>query len=104
MFLLRIFGGWVILAAVIALVNDVTHAYQTGAKMSFASLGKDWYALSPASLNQLQAGIERHVHPILWDPGILTLLRLPAFGVLGVFGIALYALGLRRRRTTIFAN
>ncbi len=104
MFLLRIIGGWSILVAIIALVNDVTQSYQSGAKLAFASLGKDWYALSPGTLNVLQAGIERHVHPMLWDPGMLTVLRTPAFAVFGVLGVVLYGLGLRRRRTNIFAN
>jgi hypothetical protein len=104
MFLLRWLGGWSILVAIIALVNDITHAYQTGANLSFASLGKDWYALSPSSLNALQAGIERHVHPALWDPALLTVLRSPAFAVFGVLGLLLYGLGLRRRGTNIFAN
>ena len=104
MFLFRLVGGWSILVAIIALVSDATHAYQAGARLSFASLGKDWYALSPATLSQLQAGIERHVHPLLWDPVLLAVLKMPAFAVFAVLGVALYILGLRRRRTNIFAN
>ncbi len=104
MFLFRWLGGWSILVAVIALVNDVTHSYQSGAKLTFASLGKDWYALSPSTLNGLQAGIERYVHPVLWDPAMLTILKTPAFVVFGVLGLALYGIGLRRRGTNIFAN
>jgi len=104
LFLLRIIGGWAILLAVIALVNDLTHSYQTGAKFAFASLGKDWYAVSPATLNSLQAGIERHVAPILWDPVMLAVLKAPAFAVFGILGVLLYLAGLRRRRLNIYAN
>ena len=104
MILLRILGGWAILAAVIALVNDVTHAYETGTKFAFASLGKDWDLVSPTSLNLLQAGIERHVAPVLWDPVLLTVLKAPAFAVFGVIGVLLYVAGLRRRRVNIYAN
>jgi hypothetical protein len=104
MALFRIIGGWILLAAIIALVADVTQAYQTGAKMSFASLGKEWSVLSPASLDLVQTSIEWHLHPLLWDPGLMLLLKLPAFAVLGAAGIALYAVGLRRRGTNIFAN
>src|SRR5450432_1706730 len=39
MIALRILGGFAIIAAVIALVNDVTHSFDTGAKFAFASLG-----------------------------------------------------------------
>jgi hypothetical protein len=104
MFLFRWLGGWSILLAIIAVVNDVTQSYQSGAKLVFASLGKDWYVISPTSLNALQAGIERHVHPVLWDPAMLTILKSPAFVVFAVLGVLLYALGLRRRGTNIFAN
>jgi hypothetical protein len=104
MFLFRWLGGWAILVAIIALVNDVTHTYQAGARLAFASLGKDWYALSPATLNALQAGVERHVHPALWDPVLLGVLKTPAFLVFGGLGVVLYGIGLRRRGTNIFAN
>ncbi len=104
MFLLRWIGGWSLLVAIIALVNDVTHSYQSGAKLVFASLGKDWSALSPATLNALQAGVERLVHPALWDPVLMSVLKTPAFAVFGVLGLVLYGFGLYRRRVNIFAN
>lgn len=104
MFMLRLLGGWAILTAIVALVYDLTHSYQTDAKFVFASLGKDWYAISPSTLNLLQASVERHMHPILWDPVLLSLLKAPATGVFAVLGVGLYAIGLRRRRTNIFAN
>ena len=104
MFFLRLIGGWSILAGVVALVADVTRAYESGGKLAFSSLGKDWYAISPATLNMLQAGIERHVHPALWDPVMLNVLKAPAFGVLAGLGVVLYIIGLRHRRTNIYAN
>ena len=51
----------------------------------FASLGKDWEAISPSSLNALQTGIERHVAKALWDPLVLGLLKTPAFAAFAVF-------------------
>ena len=104
LFLLRILGGWAILAAVVALVNDLTRSYQTGAKFAFASLGKDWFLISPGSYDVLKIGIERHVAPMMWDPVLLTLLRVPAFAVFGVLGLLLCLAGLRRRRLNIYAN
>jgi len=104
MFLFRWLGGWSILIGIIAMVNDVTHSYQSGAKLSFASLGKDWSLLSPATLNAVQAGIERHLHKLLWDPVLLAVLKAPAFAVFGGLGLLLYGFGLHRRRTNIFAN
>ena len=104
MFLLRIIGGWILLAAIIALVNDVTYSYETGGKLAFSSLGKDWDVLSSASRNAFETGIERHLTPLLWDPVILTVLKAPAFAALGVLGVLLYLAGLRRRRLNIYAN
>jgi len=104
LFFLRILGGWSILTAVIALVNDLTHSYETGAKFTFASLGKDWSVVSPSTLTALQTGIEQHVSAKLWDPVLLAFLRLPGFAVFAVIGILFYAAGLRRRRQNIYAN
>ena len=104
LFLLRIIGGWAILTSIVALVSDFTHTYQNGPKLAFSSLGKDWYAVSPGTLNMLQTAIERHVTPVLWDPVFLTVLKAPAFAVFGVLGAGLYLAGLRRRRVNIYAN
>ena len=104
MFLLRLIGGWCILAAVVALVNDLTLSYQTGAKLTFASLGKDWEAFGAQSLTLVQAAIEKHVARGLWDPAIVTLLKAPAFGAFAVLGVLLYLVGLRRRKLNIYAN
>ena len=104
MFLLRILGGWFVIAAIIALVNDVTVSYQTGAKLTFASLGKDWEMFGRGSFELVQAGIEKHVSHGLWDPVLLTVLKAPAFGVLAAIGVLIYVIGLRRRRLNIYAN
>jgi len=40
MIALRVIGGFVIIAAIIALVNDVTHSYETGAKFTFGIEGQ----------------------------------------------------------------
>jgi len=103
MFLLRIIGGWFLIAAVIAFVNDLTVSYQTGAKLSFASLGKDWETFARGSFEFVKAGVESRAHR-LWDPVLLSILKAPAFGVFLVVGIVVYAIGLRRRRTDIYAN
>ena len=104
LFMLRLLGGWSILTAVIALTYDITAAYQTGSRLVFASLGSDWEAIGPSSLNWLQAGIERHVARALWDPLIAGLLKTPAFAAFAILGVMLYILGMRRSRTNIYAN
>ena len=49
-------------------------------------------------LNLTQAVTQRYVLPELWDPVLLTVLLWPAFIVLAVPGLILFALGSLRRR------
>jgi hypothetical protein len=59
-------------------------------------LGQMWLELHPSSFNFAQAAVEQHVWPALWDPVIVTVLRLEAWAVMGVPAIVLLALPLRR--------
>jgi len=101
---LRIFGGWGLIAAIIALVNDLTHAYQTGTKVVFSTLLREWELISPNTLGALQLAVQRHVAPMAWDPVIVTLLKVPAFAALGLLGVLLFAAGLRRHSLDVYAN
>ncbi len=102
MVLLRILGGWSLIIAIMALVYDLTLLTQGIYRLT--SVGRHWFALSPSTLNLSQAGIERHVHPYLWNPVLTSVLTTPAFLVFGLLGIALYAIGRRRPAVNIFAN
>ncbi len=101
--LLRILGIWSLLAAMIAFAIDATKSMAASEWVS-TPLGEYWYKLHPASLNTLQAAIERHVHPYLWDPVVFTVLQAPAWVFFGVLGILLYLLGRPRRRIEVFSN
>lgn len=103
MLLLRLLGGWSLLVALVAFFNDLILSGRQDAFVT-TSLGKHWFALSPTTLNLTQAGLERHVHPVLWDPVLTSLLVLPAALVFAVLGVVLYVLGRRRRTINIFAN
>jgi hypothetical protein len=59
-------------------------------------LGQMWFNIDPPSLNLVQAVIERHVWPPLWDPVILTVLRWPAWAVLGLPALILLILPMQR--------
>lgn len=69
-----------------------------GKELRLHALGEIWFRLSPGSLNLLQAGLERHVWPPLWDPGVTTLLLAPAVAVFSVLALFFLLLALRRRR------
>jgi hypothetical protein len=93
----RLIGWLFLLAALAALGRDLFDWYRTGA---FAPLvvGQLWFDLHPASLNLVQAVIQRYVAPWLWDPVITTVLFFWAFAALAVPGLLLLWLCRPRHR------
>lgn len=102
--LLRILGVWSLLAAMIAFAIDATTSMAGADGWTNTPLGEYWYKIHPASLNSLQAGIERHVHPYLWDPIVFRIIQAPAWLVFGILGLLLYLLGRPRRRIEVYTN
>jgi hypothetical protein len=94
---LRVVGWLLLLAALLALGWDVFSWIQSG-HWHATPTGKAWYEISPASLNLMQAVIERHVWKTLWDPIILTVLLQPLWLVLGLPGLLLAFLARSRKR------
>jgi len=95
--------AWIllVLAAVVG-GRDALIYFKTG---SYAptELGALWYQFDRASLNLVQAVIERYIHPILWQDVIFPFLVWPAWLVLGGLAVLLGLIagmgnGKRRRR------
>lgn len=78
------------------LALDLRPVLGQGAALRFAALGDWWAWASPDSLLGLQSAIERHLSPLLWDPGMQTLLQGPVFAE--TLGLGLLFWLLRRRR------
>jgi hypothetical protein len=93
------FAGLAAVALAFALlVKDATRSI-AGGELALTPLGLDAEILFQAKFAQLQPMLERNVHPLLWDPVALTLLRLPTWLALGAFGALLfYALRPGRQR------
>jgi hypothetical protein len=102
--LLRVLGIWLLLAGLIALAIDATKSLAGTGQLVLTPLGSYWYKLDPASLNTFQAGVERHVHPYLWDPIIVTVLQMPAFALLCGLGLVFYWFGRPRKRIEVYSN
>ena len=100
----KFLGSWFLAMSALALINDVTRAGASGAKLAFLSMRGLWGMLHEASLSGLQGLVQRSVHPLMWDPAVLSILKLPAWFVLGVVGAALCYLGRRRRRVEVYSN
>jgi hypothetical protein len=93
----RLAGDGFLIAAAIALVYDIGRVLFGASGFTPAGLGTLWYGLHPSSLNGAQAGIQRFVSPLLWDPVISTLLQMPLFLVCGAIGLLLLGLSLPKR-------
>ena len=101
--LLRFLAGTLLLVAVIFAVSDATRSLgPTGA--TAVTVHQAWSTVSPISLSAAQGAVQRYTHPAVWNWGVLKILQLPAWALLGLLGLILAFLGRRRRRVNIYAN
>lgn len=83
--------GWVLMALAATAAGAEGLAALEAGDGRWLAAGELWYRLAPDGLNLMQAAIQRHVWPALWDPGLVAVLRLPASLVLAVPGTVLLA-------------
>jgi hypothetical protein len=102
-FLFRFLATVVLAIAVVMSVLDATRTIAAG-DWVLTPLGASWMSASPDTLERTQATLEA-VHPALWDPVALTVLKLPGFVVFALLALVLYAIGRRpTRRLDPFAH
>lgn len=77
--------------ALAALAYELWLASTSGGYRMIAA-GELWYQIHRPSLNVSQAVIQRYIHPAIWDPGIITLLKWPAWSLFGAVGAVLIVL------------
>ncbi len=82
----RVVGWLLIVLAVATAGHEAISSLDRGA-YDWLTFGQLWAKIDIASLNLIQAVIQRHIWPFLWDGVILNLLLLPAWAVLSVPGI-----------------
>ncbi|MFN0262335.1 hypothetical protein ACKTEK_00500 [Tepidamorphus sp. 3E244] len=99
--LARLLGFIIFAAALITMVHDGALSI-AASELVITSLGEMWFAYSPPGLNLTQAIIERNIHPYLWDPIMLSILKSPAALVFMVIALIFAFLG--RRRTKVRAG
>jgi hypothetical protein len=102
--LLRFLAGVFLLVAVIAAVNDVTRSMTAATRLPAVSTYEHWSKLAPVTLAAARSAVQRRTHPLVWDPVLVTILGLPAWGLFGIAGFLLGYAGRRRREVNIFAN
>lgn len=91
-FLFRLLGYLGIGGGFVALVLDGARSIANQAP-GFVSLGEMGFRLLGERYLMLQPAIERHLHPLLWDPVILTLTLLPGFAVALALGFLFLRIG-----------
>jgi hypothetical protein len=89
--------------AVVMAVIDATRTVAAG-DFVLTPLGTSWMSVSSETLEKAQDSIAA-LHPVLWDPIAVFVLKLPGFVVFAVIALLLYAIGRRpARRLDPFAQ
>lgn len=99
-FLFRLLGYACLAIAIIAGISDASTSIAQS-QVQLVPLGQVLYDFFPDTFPILQPAIERHVHPFLWDPVVLTLLVWPVWAVFAPLGLIFLWLGARRRRRQV---
>ena len=79
----RIVGFGLAALSVAVLAFDLINGFSASGLFGFATLVDLWARINAASLNLVQAIVQRYLFPALWDPMLVTVLLLPAWPVLG---------------------
>lgn len=97
----RLLGSLFLALMLIMIVMDGAKVLSSN-QLAFTPLGQIWFeidrALDTLTLNTLQAIVQRYVHPIVWDPIIVTILGAPAWLICAILGVFFLYLGRTRTR------
>jgi hypothetical protein len=92
--LVRLIGFLLIAAAFVAGVMDGARSIAASG-LDYAKLGETGFRLLGERFLQLQPAVERSVHPLAWDPVLVSLLQIPTSLMLLGLGLLIYRLGKR---------
>jgi hypothetical protein len=102
--LLRVFGVWLLLLAMVAAVIDATKSLAGGGAWVVTPMGEQWQTLNAESLAAAKAWIETNAGSFFWDPVMTSILHAPTWVVFGILGVLLYWLGQKRKPVEVFIN
>ena len=94
-FLSRFIGLCLLATAFVLFVYDGTKSI-ANQRVLYARLAEVWAMVDQSSLNALQAYVKQKA-AWAWDPYMLTLFDLPAWGVLAVLAMFLIVLGRKKK-------
>jgi hypothetical protein len=94
-----------LLVATLALASDMTRTSGAGGLgIAMTPVAVHWKSLSPQSLANVQASVQRASHPLVWSAAIAPLLQTPSWLLFGVLGVAAAVTSRRRRVVNVYAN
>jgi hypothetical protein len=102
--LLRIFGVWLLLLAMVAAVIDATKSLAGGGAWVVTPMGEQWQALNADSLAATKTWIQTSIGPFMMDPVMTTIQHAQTWEVFGILGELLYLLGQKRKPVEVFIN
>jgi hypothetical protein len=88
-FLMRTLALLLLAAGFAALIVDGVRSI-TGSRIVVTAFGETAYRLFPMSFPKLQPAVEQRVHPLVWDPFLLSFFLTPSWLVLGFLGLLLF--------------
>ena len=102
-FVVRLIALLVLAGGFAALIVDGVRSIAGGGVL-VTSFGETCFQFFPRTFPLLQPAVERHLHPLVWDPVLLSVLLLPTFVVLTVLGVLLFWLARRREPPIGFSS
>ena len=94
-FVFKVFGLITLALSLVLAVLDITRSI-TASELILTPLAQTWSSFNAKSLADAKTSIEQLIHPFLWDPVLLTVLKLPSWLVLWFLAMVLLKLGQRR--------
>jgi hypothetical protein len=94
-FLTRTMALLLLAAGFAALVVDGVRSI-SGSRIVVTAFGETVFRIFPFSFPKLQPAVEQRLHPIVWDPFLLSFFVTPTWLILGFLGLLLFWLTRRR--------
>jgi hypothetical protein len=95
-FLTRTVALLLLAAGFAALIVDGVRSI-AASRIMVTAFGETAFRLFPHSFPKLQTAVEQKLHPVVWDPFLLSFFLTPAWIVLGFLALVLFWLARRRR-------
>jgi hypothetical protein len=95
-FLTRTVALLLLAAGFAALIVDGVRSI-AASRIIVTAFGETAFRLFPHSFPKLQPAVEHKLHPVVWDPFLLSFFLTPAWIVLGFLALVLFWLARRRR-------